>query len=60
MHGVTRKRSAKGLKHTGNLFRENLQLTFYGRKIPGSKLLTDILVISKNGDRKMMVYHINE
>ena len=25
-HGVTRKRSTKRLKHTGNLFRKNLQL----------------------------------
>ena len=25
-HGVTRKRSTKALKHTGNLFRKNLQL----------------------------------
>ena len=25
-HGVKRKRSTKRLKHTGNLFRENLQL----------------------------------
>ena len=24
-HGVTRKRSTNGLKHTGNLFRQNLQ-----------------------------------
>ena len=26
IHGVTRKRSAKRLKHTGNLFRKNLQI----------------------------------
>ena len=26
-HGVTRKRSTKGLQHTGNVFRKNLQLT---------------------------------
>ena len=26
MHGVARKRSTKRLKHTGNLFRKNLQL----------------------------------
>ena len=26
MHGVTRKRSTKRLKHTGNLIRKNLQL----------------------------------
>ena len=26
-HGVTRKRSTKRLKHTGNLFRKKLQLT---------------------------------
>ena len=25
-HGVTRKRNTKGLRHTGNLFRKNLQL----------------------------------
>ena len=25
-HGVTRKRSTKRVKHTGNLFRKNLQL----------------------------------
>ena len=25
-HGVTKKRSTKRLKHTGNLFRKNLQL----------------------------------
>ena len=25
-HGVTRKRNSKRLKHTGNLFRKNLQL----------------------------------
>ena len=25
-HGVTRKRSARRLKHTGNLFKKNLQL----------------------------------
>ena len=25
-HGVTRKRNTKRLKHTGNLFRKNLQL----------------------------------
>ena len=25
-HGVTRKRKAKRLKHTGNLFRKNLQV----------------------------------
>ena len=25
-HGVTRKRSTKRLKHTGNLFTKNLQL----------------------------------
>ena len=25
-HGVTRKRSTKRLKHTGNLFRKNLEL----------------------------------
>ena len=29
-HGVTRKRSTKRLKHTGNLFRKNLQLIMYG------------------------------
>ena len=26
MYGVTRKRSAKRLKHTGHLFRKNLQV----------------------------------
>ena len=76
-YGVTRKRRIKRLKHTGNLFRKNLQLQLryllildlkpfrsqrrasYRQKIPesvrGKKTVDiDILVTSRNGDRKTM------
>ena len=46
-HGVTRKRSSKRLKHTQNLFRKNLQSKDVIDNI-------DILVTSRNGDRKVM------
>ena len=77
-HGLTRKRSTKRLKHTGNLFRKNLQLkmsvnsrlkaikiigqrkAFYRQRIPESSCVRketvdiDVLVTSRNGDRKIM------
>ena len=59
-YGVTRKRSTKRLKHTGNLFRKNLQLiAFYRHRIPQPNCARketdiDILVTSRNGDRKIM------
>ena len=46
-HGVTRKRSSKRLKHTQHLFRKNLQSKDVIDNI-------DILVTSRNGDRKVM------
>ena len=78
-HGVTTiERSTKRLKHTGNLFRTNLQLkvsvnsrlkatwiigqrkAFYRQRIPESSCASkeaidiDVLVTSRNGDRKIM------
>ena len=60
-HGVTGKRSTKRLKHTGNLSRKNLQLkALYRQRIPGPSCARketfdiDILVTSRNGDRKIM------
>ena len=73
-----RKRSTRRLKHTGNLFRKNLELkmsansrlkvtkiigqrkAFYRQRIPESSCARketvdiDILVTSRNGDRKIM------
>ena len=46
-HGLTRKRSSKRLKHTQNLFRKNLQSKDVIDNI-------DVLVTSRNGDRKVM------
>ena len=80
-HEVTRKRSTKRLKYTGNLFRKNLQLTDisvnsrlkatkvigqrkafyrYRQRIPEPSCVRketvdiDILVTSRNGDKKIM------
>ena len=74
-HGLTRKRSTKRLKHTGNLFKKNLKSlnsrlkatkiigqrkAFYRQRIPESSCVRketvdiDVLVTSRNGDRKIM------
>ena len=44
-HEVTRKRSSKRLKYTGNLFRKNLQL--YNQKMPVNSRLTATKIIAQ-------------
>ena len=78
-HGVTRKRTTKRLKDTGNQITKNLQLkisvnskiigqrkAFYRQRIPESSCARketvdkDIVVTSRNGDRKIMVTEKSE
>ena len=50
-HGVTRKRSTKRLKHTGNLFRKNLQLIMYGN----SRLKATQIIVQRKAFYKQRI-----
>ena len=60
-HGVTRKRSTKRLKHTGNLFTKNLQWCFLCGVLQGSTLgpLPFLFYVSDlaNSLEKSIVHH---
>ena len=59
-HGVTRKRSIKRLKHTENLFRKNLQLTYWSVILLSISCLEKIhfIYFIGAGGIKLFCYHV--